>query len=216
MWALHLMVVVAGVFINNGFAQIFEGSSEGNGDVVGERFVEFSNDPVLSVDAQEYGECTQREVPGLSFNMRGKSFTKMFICPNGLISFTDPNMQNWPFTLGTLSTQRDSTFIAPYWSRVNLPGFTSGDSKVRYNGYHKDFNNNANVFNKVNQDVRTFKGDNSFEATWVSVITWENVQPFDTGTFGGKDTFQAVLASDETSWYLTYNYGDMDWAVKAP
>jgi hypothetical protein len=94
-------------------------------------------------------------------------------------------MQNWPFTVGTLNTQRDATFIAPYWSRVNLPGFTSGDSKVRYNGYHKDFNNNANVFNKVNQDVRTFKGDNSFEATWASVITWENVQPFDTGTFGG-------------------------------
>ena len=44
-----------------------------------ERFVEFSNDPVLSVDAQEYGECTQQEVPGLSFNMKGKSFTKMFV-----------------------------------------------------------------------------------------------------------------------------------------
>jgi hypothetical protein len=94
-------------------------------------------------------------------------------------------MQNWPFTIGTLNTQKKSSFIAPYWSRVNLPAFSSGESKVRYNGYHKDFNNNANVFNKVNQDVRTFKGDGSFEATWVSVITWEDVQPFDAGSFGG-------------------------------
>ena len=43
------------------------------------RFVEFSSDPVLSVDAQEYGECTQRAIPGLSFNMKGKSFTEMFV-----------------------------------------------------------------------------------------------------------------------------------------
>lgn len=112
-------------------------------------------------------------------------FVSYQICPNGFVSLSDPNMQNWPFTIGTLSTQRDSTFIAPYWSRVNLPAFTSGDSRVRYNDYHKDFNYNANVFNKVNQDVRTFKESNSFEATWVSVITWEDVQPFDAGSFGG-------------------------------
>ena len=94
-------------------------------------------------------------------------------------------MQNWPFAIGTLSTQRDASFLAPYWSRVNLPGFTGGTSKVRYNGYHKDFNYDANVFDKTSQDVRSFKGDDSFEVTWASVITWENVQPFDAGSFGG-------------------------------
>ena len=44
-----------------------------------ERFVESSNDPVLSVDAQEYGECVQQEVPGLSFNVKGKSFTSLYV-----------------------------------------------------------------------------------------------------------------------------------------
>ena len=116
-------------------------------------------------------------------------FVSLQICPNGFVSFTDANMQNWPFTIGTLNTQKDATFIAPYWSRIDLPAFTSGDSKVRYNGYHKDFNHNANVFNKVNQDVRTFKGDNRFEATWVSVVTWENVEPFDAGSFGGVSIY---------------------------
>ena len=105
-------------------------------------------------------------------------------------------MQNWPYTIGTLNSQRDATFLAPYWSRVNLPGFTSGTSKVRYEGYHKDFNYDANVFDKINQDVRTFKGDASFEAKWASVITWENVQPFDAGSFGGVRMIYFTFSTD--------------------
>ena len=97
-------------------------------------------------------------------------------------------MQNWPFTIGTLSTQRSASFFAPYWSRVDLPSFASGNSRVHYRGYHKDFTEETDVFDKVNQDVRTFKGDDSFEATWVSVITWKNVEPFDAGNFGGVGT----------------------------
>ncbi|XP_028401634.1 mucin-like protein [Dendronephthya gigantea] len=218
MWGLWCVVIYFGVLTNTVLGQlgIYEGSATGHGDVAKERFVESSNDPILPVDAQEYGECVPKSFPGLPFNMRGKLFTEMFICPNGFVSLSDPNMQNWPFTIGTLDTQRDSAFIAPYWSRVDLPAFTSGNSRVRYNDYHKDFSYDENVFTKVNEDVRKFNKNDSFEATWVSVITWEDVQPFDAGTFGGKNTFQAVFVSNETSWYLMYNYGDMDWAVRAP
>ena len=49
-----------------------------------ERFIDFSNDPPLSVDAQEYGECVPQNIPGLSFNMKGKAFTEMFVSIHAL------------------------------------------------------------------------------------------------------------------------------------
>lgn len=115
------------------------------------------------------------------------------ICPNGFVSFTDRDIQNWPYTIGTLNTQRSSSFIAPYWSRIDMPSFTSGYSRVRYEGYHTEFNNDSTVFNKINQDVRTFLGNSSFDATWASVITWENVKPFDAGSFEEVSDFFFAL-----------------------
>ena len=99
-------------------------------------------------------------------------------------------MQNWPFNIGTLSSQQDSSFLAPYWSRVDLPAFKSGESKVRYRSYHKDINPRDQVFNRVNSDVRTFIGQDSFNATWVSVVTWENIKPHNSGDFGGVCSLQ--------------------------
>lgn len=94
-------------------------------------------------------------------------------------------MQNWPYDIGTLQSQENSAFLAPYWSRVDLTAFASGESKVRFNSYHTDFNDNTEVFDSVNRDVRSFTGKSDFAASWAAVVTWENVKPHDAGDFGG-------------------------------
>lgn len=215
MWINFIILFYAAS--HSGLAQIYEGSGGGSGNTIKERFVESANDPVVVVDPTPYGECTAKPFPGLNgLNFKGNYYQEMFICPNGFIGLTDENMQNWPFNMGTLPSQENSAFLAPYWSLVDLSAFQSGKSKVRFNSYHTVFKDNTQVFNRVNNDVRLFTGSNDFTASWAAVITWQDVEPQNAGNFGGKNQFQAVIVSDESSWYVIYNYADIDWAVKAP
>jgi hypothetical protein len=98
-----------------------------------------------------------------------------------MIKFNNNFYQNWPFNFGTLGMQSEDISFAPFWARVDLTAFgtSAGDSKVRFASYHKDTNPRQVVFDKVNDDVRGFTGRIDFQATWVSVITFENIRPHD-------------------------------------
>lgn len=110
-----------------------------------------------------------------------------------MIRFNDDVYQIWPYNYGTLSRQLFDPSLSPYWSRVDLNAFgTAADSsKVLFQTYHIDRNPRPVVFDKVNTDVRLFTGSD-FEATWVSVVTYKNIRPFDrvARNFGGvRDIF---------------------------
>jgi hypothetical protein len=99
-----------------------------------------------------------------------------------MIRFNDGFYQNWPYNYGTRpGTQSVDPSLSPYWARVDLSAFGASpdDSKVRFATYHNDTNPEQVVFDKVNEDVREFTGRNDFEATWVSVVTYENIRPHD-------------------------------------
>lgn len=84
-----------------------------------------------------------------------------------------------------MTHQFDPAF-APYFARTDLPAFETGASKVRFKSYHinVDFSNTV-VLDRVNADVRAYTGETDFNATWASVITWENIKPDSSGDFGG-------------------------------
>lgn len=45
-----------------------------------ERFIEFSSDSSLNVDAEEYGTCVSESLPGLTgLNMKGNFYQEMFV-----------------------------------------------------------------------------------------------------------------------------------------
>ena len=97
-----------------------------------------------------------------------------------MIRFNDNFYQNWPQNYGTRpDVQSLDPSLSPFWARVDLFAFGTSpdDSKVRFATYHKDTNPRTVVFDKVNEDVRGFTGRNDFEATWVSVVTYENIRP---------------------------------------
>lgn len=108
------------------------------------------------------------------------------ICPNGEIQFEDGVYQNYPYNYGTRPEQRTYPSVSPYWSQVDLSAFATGESKVRFASYHIDTNPRAVVFNKVNQDVKGFTNRPDFEATWVAVVTFEDIRPHDRTIRGFK------------------------------
>ena len=98
-----------------------------------------------------------------------------------MIRFRDGFYQNWPVNYGLFRQQRRDPSLSPFWARVDLNAFgtSSDDSKVRFASYHNNTNRRQVVFDKVNDDVREFTGRTNFEATWVSVVTFENIRPHD-------------------------------------
>ena len=98
--------------------------------------------------------------------------------------------------------QSDDPSLSPYWSLVDLNAFGTApnSSKVRFQTYHTDTNPRPVVFDKVNMDVRAFTERNDFEATWVSVVTYQNIRPHDRVARG----FQGV--SDIFIWVYVFIY----------
>ncbi|XP_028400186.1 LOW QUALITY PROTEIN: mucin-like protein [Dendronephthya gigantea] len=215
-------LVILLLYISGGVTQIedYEGSVPYAGSTREERFVKSDDDEqVISSSEAAQRLCVRKEFSGGGFKIRGILYNTLYICPNGQIKFTNGFYQNYPFNYGSSGIQQDEDpSVSPYWSRVNVRAFGAGprDSKVRFASYHKDRNPSPVVFDKVNQDVAEFTG-RSFIATWVSVVTYENIRPADSTqrNYGGLNTFQAVFASDESTWYLMYNYDDIDWSVAA-
>ena len=112
-----------------------------------------------------------------------------------MIRFTNNVYQNWPYNYGTLRNQLNDPSLSPYWSLVDLDAFgtAANSSKVRFQTYHNVTNPRPVVFDKVNMDVRrAFTERNDFEATWVSVVTYQNIRPHDRverGFQGVRDIF---------------------------
>ena len=91
----------------------------------------------------------------------------------------------WPQRFGIYRWLRSNAFIAPFWARVEHAAFNTGNSKVYYHAYEQSNENTdqtSNILGLASRHVQNYTNDEkfrNFEATWVLVVTWVNVCPYD-------------------------------------
>ena len=91
----------------------------------------------------------------------------------------------WPQRFGVYRWLRSNAFIAPFWARVEHAAFNTGNSKVYYHAYEQSNQNTdqtSNILRLASRHVQNYTNDEkfrNFEATWVLVVTWVNVCPYD-------------------------------------
>ena len=78
--------------------------------------------------------------------------------------------------------------IAPFWATNDMYfAFRAGHSKVYYQVYEKAKESSFEILSMASKHVRLYDDTgkfSNFEATWVLVVTWENLCPYvyyDTG-----------------------------------
>ena len=108
------------------------------------------------------------------------------ICRNGKIQLNYEWSFWWPRKFGVYRWFNNMAIIAPFWAKTDqYLAFKAGHSKVYYHVYEQIRQNTVQASNNVlamaSKDVQRY--DNSgkftnFQATWVLVVTWENLCPY--------------------------------------
>ncbi|XP_055860394.1 mucin-4-like [Biomphalaria glabrata] len=93
------------------------------------------------------------------------------VLPNGAITFGKQARVWWPDLAYTVSIE--ANVLAPFWSYTNP--YSTGT--VYYQLYDKANSSSASVVSRATDEVREQYKLNKFNATWVLVATWENVEP---------------------------------------
>ena len=84
-----------------------------------------------------------------------------------------------------------------YYSIVNYPG-------------------NNELFSLASDYGKKILGVFQYETLWAVVIRWQDVRPINPGNFGGKNTFEVLLANSVRDEAIAvFRYNDIDWSVKA-
>ncbi|XP_067053673.1 fibrillin-2-like isoform X3 [Acropora muricata] len=178
--------------------------------------------------------CLEIKVQPYGLRFFGERHYKLHICRNGKIQTNSEWSLQWPRKFGVSFFLDRIGMFAPFWARSDqYQSFKSGISKVYYHIYDKSQSNNdqtSKILALASKHVKQYGGERfaGFTATWVLVVTWENLCPsviyysylYD-GTSGMcpmKNTFQAVIITDWYNSFLMYNYprGGIQWAVGVP
>ena len=108
---------------------------------------------------------------------------KFQICQNGKIQTNNEWSLYWPRKFGVSYYIDKTGMFAPFWARSDqYQSFNSGISKVYYHIYDKtqsDRKQSSEILSLASKHVGQY-GDGrfaNFTATWVLVVTWENLCP---------------------------------------
>ncbi|XP_044174744.1 uncharacterized protein LOC114975818 isoform X3 [Acropora millepora] len=177
--------------------------------------------------------CLEIKVQPYGLRFFGARHYKLHICRNGKIQTNSEWSVQWPRKFGVSYYVDTIGMFAPFWARSDqYQSFESGISKVYYHIYEKsqgDHDQTSKILALASKHVEQYVGGRfaSFTATWVLVVTWENLCPsvIYRYLFDGnqeicalKNTFQAVIITDWYNSFLMYNYprGGIQWAAGVP
>lgn len=137
---------------------------------------------------------------------------------NGLFSFLSSISTYNPIPFPTGNNQR---LITPFWSDIDTRGNTGNpsDNSVYYHVYTQASSNSSNattpVFDKVALYVRQyFPRIPMFNPLMVIIGTWYRVGYYHTKV-DRLNTFQMVLATDESRSFVFFLYNDLQWASQS-
>ncbi|XP_046854018.1 mucin-like protein [Xenia sp. Carnegie-2017] len=155
--------------------------------------------------------CFEVSFPETRFNFKGRFYSSVYICANGMVRFDGPEYAANPINFGIFSSL---PIIAPYWSQVDLRFLNNSNSNVTYRLYQNS-NENTAVFDTINTVVETNTEIKNYSANWVLVVTWVCLaprQPVD-NNFPERNTFQLLLADDLFNGAFTlFIYESITWS----
>ncbi|CAF3551001.1 unnamed protein product [Rotaria socialis] len=133
---------------------------------------------------------------------------------NGLFSFLGPISTYNPIEFPIANDQR---LITPSWSDIDTRGSTtnSSDNCVYHHVYTRRDLNSTNLAASVLDKVTFFVGQyfprkTNFQSSMVIVGTWYRVEYYNSKT-DKLNTFQMVLATDESRRFAFFLYNDLQW-----
>ncbi|XP_074618589.1 uncharacterized protein LOC141877470 isoform X2 [Acropora palmata] len=181
--------------------------------------------------------CLEIKVEPYGLRFFGARHYKLHICRNGIIQTNNKWSLQWPRKFGVSYYVDLIGMFAPFWARSDqYQSFKLGISKVYYHIYDKSQSDHAQtgeILALASKHVEQYGGGRfaNFEATWVLVVTWENLCPsviyrytydgnlgISSGICAMRNTFQAVIITDWYNSFLMYNYphGGIQWAFGVP
>ncbi|PIK35674.1 putative sushi domain-containing protein 2, partial [Apostichopus japonicus] len=173
----------------------------------GDRSLPQGNDESLEIEFPE----------DVLFPYYGATYSNLYIQTNGLISFNQgwpkPQTKNFLNTfplnpdLDGDSTDEEAILIAPFWADVDT-------SNQRGAVHYRQTQGSEEIAHSSNIVRRNFPSFPEFMATWVFIVTWEDVSFYDHDTGSQTDprnTFQAVLITDGKESFVFFFYDQIVW-----
>uniref|UniRef100_A0A2C9JE73 protein disulfide-isomerase n=1 Tax=Biomphalaria glabrata TaxID=6526 RepID=A0A2C9JE73_BIOGL len=129
--------------------------------------------------------------------------SNIWVSVNGFISLDSQFVSYIPRRL-PMNSQK---LLAVYWSDLELKSGDVGEVYYQiYSKYGRKYD--PNIFKKANEDVKSYTGDESYDATSVIVVTWSDMAPYPLyRSETERVTFQCTIITDGTTTYAVYHYG---------
>ena len=151
------------------------------------------------------------QTPGI-FKFYDRHYSAFFLSSNGVIelkSINDTFELHEKFESDSVSFPvADHAIIAPFWSD-HAP---DSNGHVFYRVATDD-----NTLAQISYDINLHKPLSfgmDFVPTWSCIITWFQLKAFNHRRFDYRNTFQLVLASNDETSYVMFNYGGLEWPNK--
>nr|XP_022329841.1 sushi, nidogen and EGF-like domain-containing protein 1 [Crassostrea virginica] len=139
------------------------------------------------------------------FPFFGSSYTSVFVNNNGDVTFDAPLSQ---FTSQAFPISGSHKIIAPFWTDID----------TRQGGYlyYRTTTQSAILQRGTNKIRSLFPNIFHFSASWMMVVTWEDVaaygcSPSGTITCQQWNTFQLVLITNGIQSFVVFNYNKITW-----
>ncbi|XP_063799566.1 alpha-tectorin [Pseudophryne corroboree] len=137
----------------------------------------------------------------LPFIFFGVPYKALYVNNNGVISF---NVLVSQFTPEAFPLSDGRAFIAPFWADVH--------NGIRGEIYYRETTDRA-ILKRATKEIRKHFRTLSFTATWVFLVTWDEVTFYGGSSTTPVNTFQALLVSDGTSSFAMFNYVEITWTT---
>ena len=108
------------------------------------------------------------------------SFFVLQICRDGKIQLNYEWSWWWPQKFGIYRWFRNVAVIAPFWATTDtFFAFKKHHSRVYYQIYEENKESSKDTLAMATKNVRQYiEGFSNFQASWVLVVTWENLCPY--------------------------------------
>ncbi|XP_022801634.1 protein sidekick-2-like [Stylophora pistillata] len=174
-------------------------------------------------NTHEYSwQCFKIDIPDDGMQFFGKRHYKVYICRNGLLQFDSQWLPWWPYNFGERWWLKKKAMLAPYWCLMDTDDsfVIQGFSKVYYHVYSDSEPRSTGMLKMASSDTKRLLSTplpTAFEASWVLVVTWKNLRPYqypaDMANQG--NTFQLVLITNGVYSFTMYNYpkNGLQWSA---
>ncbi|XP_053387695.1 uncharacterized protein LOC123541782 [Mercenaria mercenaria] len=147
-----------------------------------------------------------------------KMHKELHVCSNGLISFDSRyNNPTPPNDRTSISDFGNRSLLAPFYAQIDKK---SGSVYYRTYDIHKSFAKlkaDKRLIHQIEDTIKKVGAVKTFETSFALLATWDGLKPSGIDYDETKtSTFQAVLASDGSSTFTFFIYGQglMQWRYK--